>query len=146
MMGELQMSTAEREAFLADRHVGVLAVERADGPPLVTPVWYRYEPGGDIELSTDASSLKGRLLGAAGRATLCAQREEPPYAYVTVDGPVTFGEASDDVRLDIAVRYLGAEMGHGYVTANPGGDNTLVRLTPQRWHTVDYTRLDSPTG
>ena len=45
-MGALQMSTTERESFLAGHHGGVLAVERADGPPLVTPVWYRYEPGG----------------------------------------------------------------------------------------------------
>jgi PPOX class probable F420-dependent enzyme len=145
-MGELQMSTTERESFLADLHVGVLAVERADGAPLVTPVWYRYEPGGAIEVSTDASSVKGRLLAAAGRATLCAQREELPYAYVAVDGPVTFGEASDDVRRDIAVRYLGAEMGQAYVASNPAGDNTLVRLTPEGWHTVDYTKLDIPTG
>ena len=77
-MGALRMSTTERESFLADLHVGVLAVERADGPPLVTPVWYRYQPGAEVELSTDASSVKGRLLAAAGRATLCAQREELP--------------------------------------------------------------------
>ncbi len=145
-MGALQMSTTERESFLADLHVGVLAVERADDPPVVTPVWYRYEPGGAVELSTDASSVKGRLLAAAGRGTLCVQREELPYAYVTVEGPVAFGEASDDVRRDIAVRYLGTEMGQAYLASNPGGDNTLVRLTPQHWHTVDYTKLDIPTG
>ena len=45
-MGALQMSTTERESFLAELHVGVLAVERTDGPPVVTPVWYRYEPSG----------------------------------------------------------------------------------------------------
>jgi PPOX class probable F420-dependent enzyme len=146
MMGALQMSTTERESFLADLHIGVLAVERADGPPLVVPVWYRYEPGGVIEITTDASSVKGRLLAAAGRATLCAQREELPYAYVTVDGPVMCGEAPDDVRRDIAVRYLGTEMGQAYVASNPAGDNTLIRLTPERWHTVDYSKLDIPTG
>jgi PPOX class probable F420-dependent enzyme len=146
VMGQLQMTTAERESFLADRHVGVLSVERASGPPLVTPVWYRYEPGGAVEISTDASSVKGRLLAAKGRATLCAQREELPYAYVTVDGPVTFGEATDEARLEIAERYLGTEMAQAYLAANPGGDNTLVRLSPQRWYTVDYAKLGIPTG
>ena len=145
-MGALQMSTTERESFLADLHVGVLAVERADGPPLVTPVWYRYEPGGAVELSIAAESVKGRLLTAAGRMTLCAQREELPYAYVTVEGPITLGEAPEDVRRDIAVRYLGTEMGAAYLAANPGGDNTLVRLTPEQWHTVDYGKSDIPTG
>ena len=47
---------------------------------------------------------------------------------------------------DIAVRYLGTEMGEAYLASNPGGDNTLILLTPQHWHTVDYTKLDIPTG
>jgi PPOX class probable F420-dependent enzyme len=140
------MSTTEREAFLADLHVGVLAVERADGPPLVTPIWYRYEPGGRVEIWTDPSSVKGRLLAAARRATLCAQREDLPYAYVTVDGPVTFGHASDDVHRDIAVRYLGTELGEAYLAANPAGDTSLLRLTPERWHSVDYGKMDIPTA
>jgi PPOX class probable F420-dependent enzyme len=140
------MTTAEREAFLADLHVGVLAVERSGAPPLLVPVWYRYEPGGVIELTTDASSVKGGLLAAAGRATLCVQREDPPYAYVTVDGPVTFGDASDEVRRDIAIRYLGPSMGAAYLASSPATDDTLVRLTPERWHTVDYTKRDTPTG
>ena len=46
----------------------------------------------------------------------------------------------------IAVRYLGTEMGAAYLAANPGGDNTLVRLTPEQWHTVDYGKSDIPTG
>ena len=53
-MSEFTMSKAEREAFLAGVHVGVLAVERDDGPPLASPVWYRYWPGGE------ASKMLGR--------------------------------------------------------------------------------------
>ncbi len=143
-MGALQMSIAEREAFLADLHIGLLGVERPDGPPLVSPVWYRYEPGGAVEVTTSAESVKGQLLAAAGRATLCVQREELPYAYVTVDGSVSFTDATDDVRRAIATRYLGAELGEAYVAANPGGDSTLVRLEPQRWFSVDYAKLEMP--
>jgi hypothetical protein len=36
-MSKLSMSKQEREAFLAALHVGVLAVEQADGPALLTP-------------------------------------------------------------------------------------------------------------
>ena len=25
-------------------------MERSDGPPLVVPVWYAYEPGGEVEV------------------------------------------------------------------------------------------------
>jgi nitroimidazol reductase NimA-like FMN-containing flavoprotein (pyridoxamine 5'-phosphate oxidase superfamily) len=43
----VSMSAGEREAFLAEVHVGVLAVEGGPGRgPLVTPVWYSYRPGG----------------------------------------------------------------------------------------------------
>ncbi len=91
-MSELSMSKPEREAFLAALHVGVLAVARPEGTPLVTPVWYRFTAGA-VELFTERSSEKARLLERAGHASFCAQREEYPYAYVTVDGPVRWRTA-----------------------------------------------------
>lgn len=39
----LAMTTEEREAFLTGMHVGVIGIERADGPPLTVPIWYGYE-------------------------------------------------------------------------------------------------------
>lgn len=141
-MSEFRMSKDQREAFLADVHVGILAVERGDGPPLAAPVWYRYRAGGDVELMTEDESLKGRLLRSAGRAALSVQRESFPYAYVTIDGPVTFGEPADDDLLDIATRYLGPEGGRAYVESNPASDNVLVRITPERWFSTDYSALE----
>ena len=87
-MADQKMTESERQEFLAELHVGVLGIERPDGPPLVVPVWYSYEPGGDVEVLTAASSLKGRLAATAGRASLCAQQEELPYKYVSVEGPL----------------------------------------------------------
>ena len=141
-MTDFRMTSEQRESFLADVHVGVLSVERSDGPPLAAPVWYRYQPGGDVELMTDGDSLKGRLLRAAGRASLCAQREALPYAYVTVEGPITFADAADGDLLDIATRYLGPDGGRAYAAGNAGGDSTIVRLTPERWFSTDYSGLD----
>lgn len=141
-MGAMTMSTEERDQFLADLHIGVLTVERDDGPPLATPVWYRYRAGGPVELTTEVSSVKGTLLAASGRATLCAQNESMPYAYVTVEGSVTMGEATDEIRVDIATRYLGDEMGRAYVASTADGDDTLVQLTPERWRTADFAKLE----
>jgi nitroimidazol reductase NimA-like FMN-containing flavoprotein (pyridoxamine 5'-phosphate oxidase superfamily) len=42
----------EREAFLADVHVGVLGIGRADRAPLPVPVWYGYVPGQDLYFVT----------------------------------------------------------------------------------------------
>src|SRR5205807_2938090 len=59
--------------------------------PLVTPVWYSYEPGGDVVFVFSAASEKVRLIEAAGRASLCAQTETVPYRYVAVEGPAVVG-------------------------------------------------------
>ena len=141
-MTALSMSQAEREAFLAAEHVGVLAVESVDGPPVATPVWYLYEAGGDVLISTDTSTKKYRLMESAGRATLCAQREALPYAYVSVDGPVTIEPSTEEFRLEMAMRYVDERFATGYVESTAGDDHVMVRLSPQRWYTTDYAKLE----
>ena len=138
------MTVAERESFLADLHVGVLAVERNGEAPMAAPVWYRYAPGGDIELATSSASVKAALLGAVGRASLCVQDERPPYRYVTVSGPITLSPSTAADVVDLAVRYLGEVQGPAYAATLDGIDDTLVRLTPARWFTSDFSKLDTP--
>lgn len=145
-MADQKMTESERQEFLAGLHVGVIGIERDDGPPLVVPVWYSYAPGGDIEVLTSASSLKGRLASAAGRASLCAQQEALPYKYVSVEGPVEIDELGDDAKaavLPMAIRYLGEEMGRGYAAGDTAGDDIRLRIRPDRWYSVDYAK---PTG
>ena len=142
-MADQTMTESERQDFLDDLHVGVLGIERADGPPLVLPVWYSYEPGGDVEVLTRASSLKGRLVAAAGRASLCAQQEELPYKYVSVEGSVTIDELGADAHDAVepmAVRYLGEEMGRAYAANSDTPDEIRIRITPDRWFSVDYAK------
>lgn len=134
------MTKAERDAFLAEVHVGVLAIEEPGRGPVALPIWYLVDEG-DVVLSMDRSSLKARLLEAAGRATLTVQDEAPPYRYVSVEGPVALGPASHD-SLELASRYLGAELGQRYVEQNPSGDaTTTVRLTPEHWRTYDFSKV-----
>jgi PPOX class probable F420-dependent enzyme len=142
-MADQKMTETERQEFLAGLHVGVLGIERADGPPLLLPVWYSYRPGGDVEVLTSASSLKGRLAAAAGRASLCAQQEELPYKYVSVEGIVTIDELgadSHDVVEPMAIRYLGEEIGRAYAANSDVSDEIRIRITPDRWFSVDYSK------
>ena len=45
-----QLSRSERDAFLAEPGVLMrVAVVRADGSPLVTPIWFLYEPDAEGE-------------------------------------------------------------------------------------------------
>jgi len=136
------MSREEREHFLAGVHVGVLSVASVDGSgPLAVPVWYSYQPRGTVDVITGGSTRKAAAIRLAGRFSLCAQDERPPYKYVTVEGPVTMEEASHDERLGLARRYLGPEGGDAYVSANPTGGQVVFRMTPERWLTVDYSKV-----
>lgn len=140
-MSDQSMTESERQAFLAGVHVGVFAVERADGPPLALPVWYSYEPGGDVVVLTSASSLKGRLAATAQRGSLVAQQEELPYKYVSIDGPIEIDELGADAQADVepmAIRYLGEEMGKGYAAGGTAADEIRIRIRPERWFSVDY--------
>ena len=61
-------SEAQRQEFLAAKHVGVLSVAAADGrPPASVPIWYDYTPGGNIRINTGASSRKANLIERAER-------------------------------------------------------------------------------
>jgi PPOX class probable F420-dependent enzyme len=137
----LSMSRAEREEFLAGVHVGVLSVTSGDGQgPLTIPVWYTYQPGGTVNVSTGRSTRKARAIQAAGRVSLCAQDEQPPYKYVTVEGPVVIEDVTEPERLELARRYLGVEGGDAFIAATPTVGQIVVRMTPERWLTADFGR------
>jgi nitroimidazol reductase NimA-like FMN-containing flavoprotein (pyridoxamine 5'-phosphate oxidase superfamily) len=138
------MTRAEREKFLADVHVGVISIAEPGRGPLTVPIWYGYEPGGEVWIVTDRDSRKGRLLAEASRMSLCVQTEAPPYKYVSVEGPITAIAPADterDVRV-LARRYLGRELGDQYVaaTASDSGESIRVALRPERWLCVDYSK------
>lgn len=136
-----RMTQAEREEFLAGLHVGVLGVAEGDGRgPLIVPVWYSYRPGGPVSVSTGRDSRKHRAVVAAGRLSLCAQDEQPPYKYVTVEGPVVIEEISLEERRELARRYLGQEQGDAYIDSIPDSDEVVLRMTPDRWLTVDFSK------
>jgi PPOX class probable F420-dependent enzyme len=143
-MGELTMTKQEREEFLAGTHVGVLAVNGDGGSPVVTPIWYTYEPGGDVTISTGAASNKAVALREARHASMCVQTEAAPYQYVVVDGPVAISDGVDsEWRRGLARRYLGDALGDAYVESTKDEENTsvTVRLSPQKWRTTDYNKL-----
>jgi PPOX class probable F420-dependent enzyme len=138
----VNMSRGEREAFLAEVHVGVLTVVADAGRgPLATPVWYSYQPGGVVTVTTGGDTGKAKAVAAAGRFSLCAQDEAPPYKYVTVEGPAVIEPANQAERTAIARRYLGPEGGDAYIAANPGADSVAIRMTPEHWQTADFGKV-----
>ncbi|HEX5815835.1 MAG TPA: pyridoxamine 5'-phosphate oxidase family protein [Methylomirabilota bacterium] len=141
------MTRQEREQFLAALHVGIISIAEDGRGPLTVPVWYAYQPGGELRVLTASASRKGRLLERARRFSLCAQTETPPYRYVSVEGPVV-AIAPADVERDLrplARRYLGAEAGDAYIAATreQHADDVLIRMRPERWLTADFGKAGS---
>ena len=140
----LKMTQEEREAFLADVHVGVISIGDPGRGPLSTPIWYDYRPDVGLWIITSRSSRKGIALDKAERFSLVAQTEEAPlYKYVSVEGPVVEVRPADretDTR-PMAHRYFGTQLGDAYIDSESDDDGHVYLMQPQRWLTVDYAKL-----
>jgi nitroimidazol reductase NimA-like FMN-containing flavoprotein (pyridoxamine 5'-phosphate oxidase superfamily) len=146
-----RMTEVERQDFLAEPHVGVLSVASDDErPPLTVPVWYGYEPGGNVTFFTGTQGQKARktkLIEKAGVLSLSVQREEFPYRYVTVEGTVVriARPPLTERMLAIARRYLPEEAARRFVEAelaHPGSELVLFEVRPDRWLTADFAEED----
>ena len=133
------MSAEEREAFLSGPHIGVFAIERDGRAPLAVPVWYDYEPGGEVLVWMDRGSVKHRLLGQAGRFSLAVHSEQQPYRYVTAEGlVVAMDEPPTPEQAErIAGRYLSGDEAEEYVGGALGDHSILVRMRPEKWLSND---------
>jgi nitroimidazol reductase NimA-like FMN-containing flavoprotein (pyridoxamine 5'-phosphate oxidase superfamily) len=139
------LSREEREQFLSEPHIGALAVDAGEGrAPLSVPVWYQYEPGGDLWILTGRDSRKGRLIAAAERFTLLADRTEPTVRYVSVEGPVTSTvPASPEAAREMVTRYLAPDKVEPYLEFAAGnhGAQVVIRMRPEHWFSSDLGRL-----
>ena len=134
-----EITKEEKQDFLAGLHVGVLSLSDNPKGPLTVPIWYDYEPGGELWFITGPNSLKGKLVKVGERLSLMAQSEEPPYKYVSIEGPVvSIDEATNNDLLAMAIRYLGKDGGEQYAKNSESGGGVIVRVKPERWLSVDY--------
>lgn len=136
-----QMTTDEKQHFLAGLHVGVLGINRQGRGPLTVPVWYDYRPGGELWFITGKNSIKGKLLSVGERMSLCAQNETMPYQYVSVEGAITRIEPIGDEGLPMAKRYLESSMAEQYAAQMDTTENIVVWLNCEHWLAVDYGKM-----
>jgi nitroimidazol reductase NimA-like FMN-containing flavoprotein (pyridoxamine 5'-phosphate oxidase superfamily) len=140
------LTEQEREAFLTEPRVAVLSLPSNDErPPLAFPVWYGYQPGGEITYythRTEPKSRKLRLLHEGSVVSLCMQREELPYKYVTVEGTVVEENEAPSVEQMVAIvrRYLPEDDARAYVNGEMESGVNLVLFTirPDRWAGLDF--------
>ena len=139
------LNDQDQQSFLAERHVAVLSVARGPGrAPLSTPIWYGYEPGGNVTFFTGVNASKLRIIQHAGVVSLTVQREEPPYKFVSISGTVvsTDSPPSSDQIFAIASRYMPEDAARWMASATAetrGYELILLTIRPDRWQSADYT-------
>src|SRR3970282_167470 len=121
------MSDAEREEFLKQANVAVLATVGPAGAHAV-PIWYLYEDGIFL-MSTARGSQKHRDLERDQKVTLVIDRRTLPHYAVVVRGTLEVGPALDvATRRRIAGRYLNEQQLEAYMARVPDGDSVALRL------------------
>ena len=137
----MKMTIDEREFYLSEVHIGVLSVPRQGRGPLSAPIWYDYSLGGDVVMFIDKHSVKSGYLKQVERISLCVQNEDPPYVYVSVEGPFQLSEAHKARHLAVAVRYLGEQRGKEWMDKfGYEEDSYMLSMKPESWLTKDYRK------
>jgi PPOX class probable F420-dependent enzyme len=129
------MTTDEARAFLLEgTRTGKLATVRKDGRPHVAPIWFVLD-GDDVIFNTGAESLKGKTLRRDPRAAMVVDDEQPPFAYVLVEGTCTISDDVDEMlpwATRIGGRYMGEANAEAFGRRNAVPGELLVRLTPSK--------------
>jgi PPOX class probable F420-dependent enzyme len=129
------MTPDETRAFLLEgTRTAALATVRADDRPHVAPIWFTLD-GEDLLFNTGANTVKGANLQRDGRVALMIDDEEPPFAFVSIEGDVNLSDNLETMRqwaTRIAARYMGEDQADAYGRRNAVPGELLVRVRPTK--------------
>src|ERR1700761_4184906 len=134
-MGE-PMSEPEWQDFISEGHrTGKLAGVRADGRPIVVPIWFVLDDDGVIRLQTSTDSAKTRAVQHEPRVCLLVDDEEPPHAFAMIEALATV--VHDDelmwrVAYDCGARYMGSARAQEMADRNAVPGECVIELRPTR--------------
>ena len=127
--------TVEERAFLLEgTRTGKLATVRKDGRPHVAPIWCTLD-GDTLIFTTGENTVKAKNMRRDVRVCLCVDDETPPFAYIQVEGTVTFSDDREELlkwATRIGGRYMGEALAEAYGRRNGVPGELLVRLSPTR--------------
>ena len=127
-----EMTQNQWHAFLlTGTKTAKLATVRADGRPHVAPIWYDLD-GNDLIFMTGKGTVKGKNILRDPRVMLSIDDEEPPFAFVLIEGVAVASDVEPAELLPwstrIAKRYMGAEKADAYGKRNAVIGELLVRV------------------
>jgi len=131
----LSLSDPQVRAFLTEgTRTGKLSYTSASGRPLVIPVWFILD-GDELVFNTGKDTAKGRALARDPRTAICVDLEQPPYAFIQVQGVAELSEdPAELVRTATAIgaRYMGPDRAEEYGRRNGVPGELVVRIHPHK--------------
>lgn len=128
------LSQAQRDAFLDEPGVLMrVAVTRADGSPLVTPIWFVFEDAA-VYFTPREKSEWFECLRHDARVALCIDEQSLPYRKVIVEGAaeLVFDVGHDaewrDLYGRIARRYVPEQAAEDYISDTIDQPRGLYRV------------------
>lgn len=130
-----RMTVSEIQTFLAQgTRTAKLATVRADGRPHVAPVWFVLD-GEDLIFTTWHTTVKAANLRRDPRVALAVDDENPPFAYVLIEGTAAISDDPAELRAwatRIGARYMGADQAEAFGARNGVPGELLIRVHPVR--------------
>jgi PPOX class probable F420-dependent enzyme len=129
-----ELTPAIRTFLSSGTRTGKLGYVAKDGRPLVVPVWFVLD-GDELVFNTGATTPKARAIARDPRVVLCVDLDEPPYAFVQVQGTATVSEDLDDLLRSataIGGRYMGTDRAEEFGKRNGVAGELVVRIRPTR--------------
>ena len=137
------ISEKARQEMLAEPHIAILSISNGDEAPISSPIWYLYEPGGDISIIVSDQSLKARRMAEGVKVSFTVDTAEPTK-WVSVEGPVVSRRKTDfEPEMNALVgRYVDdPEAREGFIAGYRPIADEMIRLTirPERWRGNDLS-------
>lgn len=137
-----QMNAERIAEFLAPPRHAIIATNRTDGPPQLTPVWYIFEDG-KVYISAGVNTVKVRNLRRDPQVTVCIDGGHPDARYVILEGIVTIVEAGEAAQEEMRWRIIRhyheqEEDARRYHEAIRDSPSVLLVLKPERIISQDF--------
>jgi PPOX class probable F420-dependent enzyme len=135
------MTAAQIDALLRAPEMGVLATVDAKGRPEGTPIWFEWD-GERVRLLVHRTSRKARNIRNNPHVSLTVDTRTAPYRGVVLRGTAELSGPDPALRRRLATRYLGEEIGRGYIesTAALDGEDALVSIRVSSSYSWDYSK------
>ena len=102
----IKLDAQARDAFLAGRRLGILALLDDGGAPIALPLWYRWD-GREVEMVSERKVPKMRRLEKDPRASVLVTNIPPePGSWVSLEGRVVVSEGGQEAGERLIERYV----------------------------------------